>query len=613
MKATKNTTTLVKYFRFGVLLILALLMVTACGKGGNSDEPEATPTHAAKNTEAPTPTAVPSLPAEPTEEPTKEPTAAATATPTTEPTPAPTSVPTPTVIPDSEIPAPDFDLMKAGLDDAIRSLCRGITYVEKTVYENGQTGYNQILDHFSTAEEPFLDGEYTQEVRYMDKNFETVKQEFILTDGKKVTLYTAKYDVTLELQKAGETGASGTRRLENYGYALEYPGMERKYNFITYNYTVPGMSGYRLFRGSLACRFFECTDHYDVDKPRLTASYISSDGSLLEYTLYSYDESNRLVSREKYAEREDRGSKTVYTYDESGNLTEILDSSRSGSGAAAKDTFTYRKDKAGRLTGWTYTSVNGGFPGSTEYCVKYLDNGSVLIYGAKVSDAVNSTHSGYIIRPDKALRTKLETTSGLYPNYTDFGSPVEHPDSWVPSWVTLPYDTVVDYDSDNIFGLPDSSHDDDEILWLFRGDISDEALASDPVVYDPESIYYHNYRYQTWKDGLLVKDYRGEGDAMITEYKYDSGKRLTEETYVNFAEGKTVTYTYDTNGRLTGRERKYFCTDTATGEETFTTTTYRYTYSGNSLSGMTATAVMNHGEGTDEVRVSTTSLSVYKP
>ena len=179
--------------------------------------------------------------------------------------------------------------------------------------------------------------------------------------------------------------------------------------------------------------------------------------------------------------------------------------------------------------------------------------------------------------------------------------------------MTLPYDTVVDYDSDNIFGLPDSSHDDDEILWLFRGDISDEALASDPVVYDPESIYYHNYRYQTWKDGLLVKDYRGEGDAMITEYKYDSGKRLTEETYVNFAEGKTVTYAYDTNGRLTGRERKYFCTDTATGEETFTTTTYRYTYSGNSLSGMTATAVMNHGEGTSDMKVSTTSLSVYKP
>ena len=39
MKATKNTTTLVKYFRFGVLLILALMLVTACGKGGNSYEP----------------------------------------------------------------------------------------------------------------------------------------------------------------------------------------------------------------------------------------------------------------------------------------------------------------------------------------------------------------------------------------------------------------------------------------------------------------------------------------------------------------------------------------------------------------------------------------------
>ncbi|MCR5087581.1 MAG: hypothetical protein K6B39_09330 [Lachnospiraceae bacterium] len=604
MKASQSKTVsaTVKLFRLGILLILALMLVTACGKEGSSDKPGATPTAATESTGTPTPTAAtPS----PTAEPTNEPTAGPTATPT--------AMPTPTVIPASEIPSADFSLMKAGLDDAILSLCSGITYTEKTVFEKGQTGYNQILDHFSTTEEPFLDGKYTQEVRYLDKNFEPVKQEFILTDGKKVTLYTAKYDVTLELQKAGETGASGTRRLENYGYALEYPGMERMYTFISYNYTVPGMSGYRLFRGNLSCRFFECADYYDVDMPRLVGSYISSDGSLFEYTLYTYDGNNRPVSRELYRVKDENGRTTAYTYDESGNLAEILDTSWPGSDAAAKETFAYRKDKDGRLTGWTYTNINGAFPGSTENCVKYLDNGSVLIYETKVSDAVNSTHSGYIIRPDKALLAKLETASGLYPNYWDFTSPIAHPDSWVPFYVTYPYDTVIDYDRTAFFGLPDSSYDDDEILRLFRGDLTDEALASDPFVFDPESVNFHSYRYQTWKDGLLVMDYHAEGDAQISEYKYDSDKRLIEETYVNFAEGKTVTYTYDKDGRLTARERKYFFTDTATGEDTFTTTTYRYTYSGSSLSGMTATAVMNHGEGTSDMKVSTTSLSVYKP
>ena len=607
MKASKNATTPVKHFRLGILLILALMLVTACGREGSSDEPEATPTAATENTGTPTPTAAtPS----PTAEPTKEPTAAATATPTA----TPTAMPTPTVMPASEIPAADFNLMKAGLDDAILSLCSGITYTEKTVFENGQTGYDQILAYFSINGELFLDGKYTQEVRYMDKNFQPVKQEFILTDGKKVTLYTAKYDVTLELQKTGESGASGTRRLENFGYALEYPGMERQYSFVFYNYTVPGMAGYRLFHGNhFSCRFFECTDYYDTDMPRLTASYVSATDSLLEYTLYSYDDSNRLVSQEKYAVRGESGRRTAYTYDESGNLAEVLDSSWPGSDAATKETFVYRKDKDGRLTGWTYTCVNGAFPCVTESIVKYLDNGTVLICKVKDSDTGSPSHEAYILRPDKALRTRLETASGLYPDYWDFASPVMHPDSFVPFYVTLPYDTVVDYDSDDIFGLPDRSYDDDEILWLFRGDISDEALASDPFIFDPESIHIHSYRYQTWKDGLLVKNYHAEGDAQISEYKYDSDKRLVEETYENFAEGKTVTYTYDKDGRLTVRERKYFCTDTATGVETFTTTTYRYTYSGNSLSGMTATVVMNHGEGTADTKVSTTSLSVYKP
>ncbi len=96
MKASQSKTVsaTVKLFRLGILLILALMLITACGKEGSSDEPKATPTAATESTGTPTPTAAtPSPTAEPTNEPTTEPTAAPTAEPTSEVSATPTVSP----------------------------------------------------------------------------------------------------------------------------------------------------------------------------------------------------------------------------------------------------------------------------------------------------------------------------------------------------------------------------------------------------------------------------------------------------------------------------------------------------------------------------------------
>ena len=127
MKISQNTTVsaTIKLFRLGVILLLALMLITACGKDGNTDEPEATPTAATESTGTPTPTAAtPSPTAEPTNEPTTEPTATPTAEPTATPIADPNAVLNAAVNAFSEENAALLDTHKAQYRNELRDACK---------------------------------------------------------------------------------------------------------------------------------------------------------------------------------------------------------------------------------------------------------------------------------------------------------------------------------------------------------------------------------------------------------------------------------------------------------------------------------------------------------
>ncbi|MBR6019055.1 MAG: hypothetical protein IK055_02430, partial [Lachnospiraceae bacterium] len=485
----------------------------------------------------------------------------AAATPTTAATPTASPVPTkaPVEIP-ADLPTVSFDHMKELIDKAITDESAYV-YEEKTTFSGTDSYQGRCYDLESFPKFSALDAGiiYTEELCYMDENFNTKKQVFTLVNGKQATLYRTAY-----------------------GNALDYADTGREYDF-SYDTDVSGnkISYYEGSDGTTYSCLVETI--YDTHSVSYEATYDKNSDALLNYrmkTTYCDDQgriTGIVISRcTTPGEGYDSVDTVTYTYDESGNLISKVEGTNVDPKASVWK-YAYKKDSDNRLIGWTVerTTSSGAF--LQEYLLKYYSDGRVLIYSE------GERHANMIV-PSEAFRKNLLSTSNLTPGEGIF----EETD-------TLWNDTDP---KSEFYGLPSRSDFTPKTgyLTVFSGEIDKDILTSDTWFSSTEEYMKNNrwyYLFVTFnKDGKMTGEYSTSGgDGYSYSYTYDSDNRLTATESLNFDEHEICNFSYDKKGRLIERSTDFTLSDTGYGSA-HTKTSYHYTYdeAGN-LTGMTSETI----------------------
>ena len=576
MNTIKRTFT--SFLAAALLGICALAALTGCNNKTDTDvTPAAEPTATVAPTGETTPSAAPAV--------TGEVTPSAEATPTTEPTAVPTST---LEMPDNLPSLSSFDSLKNAIDREIsdRALLgdAAYAYVQTTTYSTQgleaevmhSGNISLVLRNFPWFKTNYPDDfdltDLAEEVCYMGEEFQPMKQLFTLTDGKQVTLYTVKN-----------------------GYALDNADGAREYIY-TYEATVNGRCTFvssPYFQNTYTCF------SYDAKGNILVSAGYSTDGGthLTDFTTYTYNKNGSLRS-EYYGfipsadnPGQPRETRTAYEYDDADNLISVTCKTTDTPQAVTE--YIYHKDENNRLTGWTEHHPPGedGKATVVEYSVKYYDDGSVLVYTPD-DNYPEEVYKAGIFTPDTELRKNLETTSHLRAYWGTI-----HSDCYLPrvQHDNSIYDEPCDYDSMSFFGLPGETED--KTLLTFYGLITGDMLKADKWTFEEKaysgSDLFYTRNFQRNKDRHLTRYEIVEGSGLFANYTYDEKNYVIREEYYNFDEHKIITYTYDKNGFLTGRERHFTLADTGSGSVDITTT-YRYAYGSDStLSSMTADTVSN--------------------
>ena len=601
MNTIKRTFT--SFLAAASLGICALATLTGCG---NNTDPEVTPTAGLTATVAPTSETTPSATPAVTDQVT--PSAEATPTAGPEPTAEPTAVPTSTLEMPYNLPSlSSFDHLKDAIDREIsdRALLGDAAYAYKqtTTYNTQGIEANVMhsnsiysaLRYFPWFEANFPDAfdltALAEEVCYMDDAFQPMMQIFTLTDGKQVTLYTAKK-----------------------GYALDPADGAREYLY-TFDETVNGLCTF-ISSPSSQNRYYTCFTYDAKGNILVSADYHCTDKGvyLTDFTTYTYNENGSL--RSEYngypigfpipsADNPDPPyeTRTVYEYDDADNLIAVTHETTDALPEVTK--YFYHKDENNRLTGWTEQHPPGddGITTVAEYSVKYYADGSVLVY-TRDDSYTDEVYKAEIFIPDTELRQNLETTSHLRAYWGSIDS-----DRYFPrvQYDNSIYDEPCDYDSMSFFGIPGEAED--KTLLTFYGLITGDMLKADTWKFDEKAYsgtdLFYTRNFQRNKDRHLTRYELMEGSGLYANYKYDEKNYVIREEYHNFDEHKIITYTYDKNGLLTGRERQFTLEDTGSGSADITTT-YHYAYASDStLNNMTADTVSN----TSGTQVCTTVLT----
>ncbi|MBQ6661901.1 MAG: hypothetical protein IJM57_10890 [Lachnospiraceae bacterium] len=575
-----------------VIAVLSVILFAACGKKNtseeNSSETPVSPTAAVTPTEVVAPTAevTPTSGVTPTAEPTIVPTAGPTPEPTTEPMPEPTTVPTPMGIEDVDLPVASLERIRDRVNAEILSL--SYAYVNEVTIAEESKYY--IFDCFPSRR--WKENGCTGITEYLDSEFNVLKQCFRLRDGKEATIYYTRF-----------------------GYALDYPGQERDYILLYWAepFTIGGETRELCVFESEVSSFgaYSCYS-YDANGNRKVYAEYNSDNTLLEYTVYAYDDQGRLISERNkkmrpwdYNDIAHPYNETTYSYDDSGNLVRMATNDEK----STEHCYTFHKDAEGRLSGWSIETKEDGEPvRANTVWIKYFDNNTILTYSESDNNDSKSDTIKYcdVLLVNDEMYKKLLTVTDFRPSGVRIDVAMREA-----------FD-LTDYDADNqYFGLPMQQNESKMIDGIFYGDLPKTVLNMDSWDYSfPEKDDTFWYWCETRKDGLLTRDYGKEGDQISAEYEYDSEKRLVKEVYFDGYYSKIIVFTYDNSGNLIERVRTSESTNPNAidvNDKTLEVTTYRYTYDKTGkLTGMTCLSERKENKNSSFLKMSEMVLTVYQ-